>query len=253
MRLQGQVAVITGAGLGIGAATAVLFAREGAKVVAASRSEENAAEVLAEIREAGGEAIFVQTDVSDPRQVDRLFDETLRTYGGVDILVNNAGIYFQATAADSTDEQWQRLMAVNLNGAFYCSRAAVRAMRQSGGGNIVNVGSEAGLVVIPGQAAYNVSKAAIIMLTRSMAVDHAPDNIRVNCVCPGTTFTPLVAAALAKADDPEAARRQLESSRPLNRLGRVEEIAEAILYLASDVSAYATGSVLSIDGGRTAI
>jgi NAD(P)-dependent dehydrogenase (short-subunit alcohol dehydrogenase family) len=155
--------------------------------------------------------------------------------------------------AESTDEQWHRLMSVNLHGAFYCARAAVRAMKQTGGGKIVNVGSEAGLVVIPGQAAYNVSKAAVIMLTKSMAVDHATDNIRVNCVCPGTTFTPLVAQALSRADDPEAARRALESSRPLNRLGRVEEIAEAILYLASDVSAYATGSVLSIDGGRTAI
>ncbi len=253
MRLQGQVAIITGAGTGIGAATALLFAREGAKVVVADRSEENGLEALQAIQAAGGEVTFVQTDVSDPEQVDKLFEETLSRYGRVDILVNNAGIYFQATVADTAGEQWHRLMSVNLHGAFYCSRAAVRAMRQSGGGKIVNVGSEAGLVVIPGQAAYNISKAAVIMLTKSMAVDHAPDSIRVNCVCPGTTFTPLVAEALSRADDPEAARRALESSRPLNRLGRVEEIAEAVLYLASDVSAYATGSVLSIDGGRTAI
>src|SRR3712207_6746277 len=131
MRLQGQVAIITGAGLGIGAATAVLFAREGAKVVAATRTQEHAAEALAEIRQAGGEATFVQTDVADPAQVDRLFDETLARYGRLDILVNNAGIYFQGTVADTTDEQWRQLMSVNLRGAFYCSRAAVRAMRQS--------------------------------------------------------------------------------------------------------------------------
>lgn len=253
MRLLGKVAIVTGAGKGIGQATAILFAREGARVVLANQTEASASQTLRAIRDQGGEAMVVEVDVSDHGQVVRLMDETQRSYGRLDILVNNAGVYYQGTALDVLDEHWDRVLAVNLTGAFYCSKEAIPLMRDSGGGTIVNVASEAGLVVIPGQVAYNVSKSGLIMLTKSMAVDHARDNIRVNCVCPGTTYTPLVEAALARSGDPVAARRQLESSRPADRLGEPQEIAEGILYLASDASPYATGAVLSIDGGRTAI
>lgn len=252
MRLRGKAAIITGAGAGIGQATAMLFAREGAQIVVADLSEAGGQETLRAIQGEGGEGIFVQVDVSRPDQVANLVKETVKAYGRLDILVNNAGIYFQGTAVEISDDQWEQLMAVNLNGVFYCSREAVPAMRESGGGTIVNVASEAGLVAIPGQVAYNVSKSGVIMLTKSMAVDHASDHIRVNCICPGTTETPLVREALARAPDPQAARRRLESSRPQDRLGRPEEIAEGILYLASDASPYATGAVLSVDGGYTA-
>ncbi len=253
MRLQGKVAIVTGAGKGIGQATALLFAREGARVVVANRGEQAGRQTVGVIRDAGGEAVFVKVDVSDPEQANYLMSETRRAFGRLDILVNNAGIYYQGDVETTPVEQWGQILAVNLSGAFYCCKAAIPLMREGGGGVIVNVASEAGLVVIPGQVAYNVSKAGLIMLTRCMAVDHARDNIRVNCICPGTTYTPLVEQALSRQPDPQAARRALESSRPLNRLGRPEEIAEGILYLASDASPYCTGAVLTIDGGRTAL
>jgi len=252
MRLEGKGAIITGASAGIGQATALLFAREGARVVVADVCEERGQETLKAIQAEGGEAILVQVDVSDPGQVADLLKETVKAYDRLDILVNNAGIYFQGTAVEVSNAQWDQLMAVNLKGVFYCSREAVPFMREAGGGAIVNVASEAGLVAVPGQIAYNVSKSGVIMLTKSMAIDHADDNIRVNCICPGTTETPLVREALARAPDPAAARRKLESSRPQDRLGQPEEIAEGILYLASDASPYATGAVLSVDGGYTA-
>jgi NAD(P)-dependent dehydrogenase (short-subunit alcohol dehydrogenase family) len=162
--------------------------------------------------------------------------------------VNNAGIYHQADAVDTPEAVWNEVLAVNLTGAFLCTRQAVPAMAR--GGVIVNVASEAGLVGIRNQVAYNVSKAGLIGLTRSCAVDFAPRGIRVNCVCPGTTDTPLVRAAVGRAADPGAARRALEDIRPLRRLGEPEEIAAAILYLAA--AGYATGAVLSVDGGYTA-
>ena len=176
----------------------------------------------------------------------------LARWGRLDVLVNNAGIYLQADALGTPVEEWERVLAVNLTGAFLCTRHAVPAMERHGGGAIVNVASEAGLVGIRGQVAYNVSKGGLIALTRSCAVDFAPRGIRVNCVCPGTTDTPLVQAALARAADPAAMRRALEGARPANRLGRPEEIAAAILYLAGDEAGYATGAVLSVDGGYTA-
>ena len=252
MRLTGKVAIITGAGAGIGRATALLFAKEGAKVVVADYDSEAGAETVNIIRKEGGEAKFVQVDVSKATDAERMARTTVETYGKLDILVNNAGIYMQADAVETTEEDWDRILDVNLKGAFLCSKYCVPEMIKGGGGSIVNIGSEAGLVGIKNQVAYNVSKSGIIALTRSMAVDFAAHHIRVNCVCPGTTETPLVKAALERAPDPAAARRALEEVRPANRLGRPEEIAAGILYLASDESLYATGSILSIDGGYTA-
>ena len=185
-------------------------------------------------------------------QVRELIAAVLARWGRLDVLVNNAGIYHQADAVGTSVEDWNRVLAVNLTGAFLCLKHAVPAMERKGAGVIVNVASEAGLVGIRGQVAYNVSKGGLIALTRSCAVDFAARGIRVNCVCPGTTDTPLVQAALSRAEDPAALRRSLESSRPANRLGRPEEIAAAILYLASDAAGYATGAVLSVDGGYTA-
>jgi len=175
----------------------------------------------------------------------------LDLWGHLDILINNAGIYFQGDVEQTPLEQWQRVLDVNVTGMFLCTKYAVPAMLKSGG-VIVNVASEAGLVGIPGQVAYNVSKGAVIAFTRSCAVDYARKGIRVNCVCPGTTDTPLVQQAINRSPDPVAARRHLEQVRPLNRLGKPEEIAAAILALASDRLGYATAAVFSIDGGYTA-
>lgn len=252
MRLAGKVAIITGAGAGIGRATALFFAKEGAEVVVADCDPEKGAKSVRLIKENGGVAIFVQVDVSKAANVKNMVKTTVETYGKLDILINNAGIYAQANVVEVAEEEWDWILDVNLKGVFLCSKYSIPEMIKGGGGSIVNIGSEAGIVGIKNQVAYNVSKSGVIALTKSMAIDFAAHNIRVNCVCPGTTETPLVEAALERAPDPAAARRAVEEVRPANRLGRPEEIAAGILYLASDESPYATGSILSIDGGYTA-
>ncbi len=252
MRLAGKVAIITGAGAGIGRASALLFAKEGAEVVVADCDPEKGAKTVRLIKENGGVAIFVQVDVSKAADVKNMVKATVERYGKLDILINNAGIYAQADVVEATEEEWDRILDVNLKGVFLCSKYSIPEMIKGGGGSIVNIGSEAGIVGIKNQVAYNVSKSGVIALTKSMAIDFAAHNIRVNCVCPGTTETPLVRAAVERAPDPAAARRALEEVRPAHRLGQPEEIAAGILYLASDESPYATGSILSIDGGYTA-
>ncbi len=252
MRLKDKVSVITGAGAGIGKATALRFAQEGANLVVADRDETAGEEVVRQIKQSGKEAAFVYTDVSISEDCRRLMEKTYETFKRIDILVNNAGIYVQGDITSTTEEDWKRILSVNVDGIFYCSRHAVPYMIKAGGGSIVHVGSEAGIVGIKNQLAYNVSKAAAIMMAKSMAIDLAPHNIRVNAVCPGTTETPLVKAAIEQSSDPTQARGVLESCRPANRLGRPEEIASAILFIASDEPGYATGSSLVIDGGMTA-
>jgi len=252
MRFVDKVAVVTGAGAGIGQATAVALAREGARVVVADREAGAGSETVTLIRKSGGEATFIRVDVSIPSEAAGMVEEAVHTYGRIDLLVNNAGVYSKGDVVSTPEAEWDRIVDVNLKGAFLCSKYVVAAMRRTGGGVIVNVASEAGLVGIKNQVAYNVSKSGLIALTRSNALDSAPDGIRVNCICPGTTATPLVQAAIAKEADPGAARRALEQCRPMNRLGKPEEIAAGILALASDELGYATGAVLSVDGGYTA-
>jgi NAD(P)-dependent dehydrogenase (short-subunit alcohol dehydrogenase family) len=247
-----RVAIVTGATKGIGRATALALGKAGWWVLATGRDEidgKNVSEQLAGLT--GGD--FFAIDLTKPGAPDEVVGRALCTAGRVDCLVNNAGIHFLASIEKTAYEDYDRLMATNLTSPFLLARAAIGAMRRTGGGVIVNVSSEAGLVAVPGQAAYNISKAAMLMLTKSLAVDHAADGIRAVSVCPGTTRTPLVEEAIASADDPDAHERWLASSRPANRLGRVEEIAAAIVFAVSDEAPYMTGSEIVVDGGYTAV
>lgn len=248
--MTARAVVVTGGAQGIGRAACLAFARDAAAVAVADLDAERGQAVVEEITLAGGTAVFVATDVSDEEQVRALVDIVSERWGRLDVLVNNAGVYAQADAVKTSLGTWHRVIAINLTGAFLCTKYAVPAMAD--GGVIVNVASEAGLIGIAGQVAYNVSKGGLISLTKSCAVDFAERGIRVNAVCPGTTFTPLVQQALDRSDDPTAALRDLEQVRPLGRLGTPEEIAAAIVFAASPETSYMTGAVISIDGGSTA-
>ncbi|HWM10820.1 MAG TPA: SDR family oxidoreductase [Solirubrobacteraceae bacterium] len=240
-----RVALVTGATSGIGRAAAVALAADGWWVAAHGRDEARGREVADELGDRG--AFFpAELDASE-----RLVDAVVEARGRLDLLVNNAAVYARDTVADLRAEDLDRLLAVNVRAAVLLAGAAVRAMGERGG-VVVSVASEAGLVAVPGQVAYNVTKAALIMLSRSIAVDHAAAGIRAVSVCPGTTRTPLVDAAIAAADDPAAHERTLEQSRPLGRLGTPEEIAAAIVFAASPEAGFMTGSELVIDGGYTA-
>jgi NAD(P)-dependent dehydrogenase (short-subunit alcohol dehydrogenase family) len=238
-----RVALVTGATSGIGRAAALALAEAGWWVAAHGRDEARGNEVARALGERGA---FVAADLAEPGAPERIVNGLER----LDLLVNNAAVYARAPVAELQEEELDRLLAVNLRAAILLAGAAVRAMKD--GGVVINVASEAGLVAVPGQVAYNVTKAGLIMLTRSIAVDHAVDGIRAVSVCPGTTRTPLVDAAIAAAADPAAHERTLEQTRPLGRLGTVEEIAAAIVYAASPEAGFMTGSELVIDGGYTA-
>jgi NAD(P)-dependent dehydrogenase (short-subunit alcohol dehydrogenase family) len=247
-----KTALVTGATSGIGRAAALALGDAGWWVLAGGRDPERGAEVAAELaKRAGGE--FVAAELADDGAAERLVDRAVDATGRLDLVVYSAGTHFLAVVEDTDAGEYDRLMAVNLRGAVLLARAAVPAMRASGGGVIVNISSEAGLVAVPGQVAYNISKAGLLMLTRSIAVDHAGDGIRAVSVCPGTTRTPLVERAIQSAPDPEAHERWLASSRPAGRLGVPEEIAATIVFAASDQASFITGSEIVVDGGYTAV
>ncbi len=250
MRLGDKIAIITGGKSGIGYATALRFAAEGAKVVVADVRD--GAQEVAALSAEGGEALFVQADVSSESQVNDLIEKTVAAYGRVDVLVNNAGIELAKTVPDTTEADWDRLMGVNLKGVFLCCKAAIPVMQRYGGGVIVNVASELGLVGGSEIAAYSASKGGVVQLTKAMAIDHAGDQIRVNCVCPGPVATPLLEGIIRASSNPDEERRQIVERTVLRRLARPEEIANVILFLASDEASYMTGSVVVVDGGWTA-
>lgn len=245
--LAGRRALVTGASSGLGAHFARLLAAEGATVTLAARRLGPMEALAAEIAAAGGTAEPLALDVADAAAVAAALEGRV-----FDIVLNNAGVTASVAALDHDAATIDRIVDTNLKGAFHVARAVAPGMRAAGGGSIVNVASEAALVGIPGQLAYNVSKAALIAMTRSLAVDLAADRITVNCVCPGTTLTPLVEEAVARSPEPEQRLHQLGAIRPAGRLGTPEEIAGAIVYFAADHARYTTGAVLSVDGGYTA-
>lgn len=252
MRLKDKIAIITGAGSGIGRATALLFAAEGASVVVADRNADTASETVDLITGAGGKAIVSATDVSNAAEVQAMVALAVATWGRIDILVNNAGYGITGTVVTTPEEDWTALMAVNVNGVFLGCKYTIPVMQGQGGGVIVNVASAVSAVGIADRAAYVASKGAVASLTRAMALDHAADNIRVNSVGPGTIESPYYDKIFAESPDAAQLRRGLEARQILDRLGKPEEIARAILFLASDDATFVTGSVMYADGGWTA-
>jgi NAD(P)-dependent dehydrogenase (short-subunit alcohol dehydrogenase family) len=250
-RLQGKVALITGADSGIGRATARLFAREGARVVCVDLRESGTPRIDALIEGEGGSAVFVQADVTQRAECDRMVAAALEAYGDLDILFNNAGTGVRGRVGDLRDEDWKLVMDTNLNSIYHGSRAALPHFERRGRGNIIHTASTFGLLATEQYAAYCASKGAVVLLTRQMAIDYGP-NIRVNCICPGATETPRMLRNIAAADDPAARRAGVENlNRCMRRLARSEEIAYGVLFLASDESSFVTGHALVVDGGQT--
>lgn len=252
MKLDQRVAVITGAGSGIGQAMAVLFAREGARIVAADVNGTAAEETAARITAAGGACEALTVDVTNAEQVRGMIEHADAIYGRLDILCNNAGVGSTTNVVDCEPDEWDRVMTVNVKSVYLGCKYAIPRMVAHGRGVIVNTASVAGMVGIINRASYSASKGAVIALTRQVAIEYVEQGIRVNCLCPGTVDSPWVGRLLEQADDPGAARQALVARQPIGRLGTPEEVAAAALYLASDDAAFITGIGLVIDGGLTA-
>ncbi len=247
-RLQGKVAIITGGGSGIGAATAHRFAEEGARVVVADLKVETAQAVADEI---GGEAFGVEIDVTSTTSIERVVEETVGRFGGLDVIVCNAGVTIVGSVMDLTEDQWDKELDTNLKSVYLCAKAVWPHLERRGGGSILSTASMAGQWAIPADAAYCASKAGLIMLTKCMALDGAKANIRANCICPGYTNTPMIQGYFDDQPDPAAARAFAESMHPLGRLGEPVDHANAFVYLASDEALWVTGIELNVDGGIT--
>jgi len=245
MRLENKIAIITGAGSGIGRATALLFAKEGAKVVVADWSEEGGKETVKEIENQGGEGIFVKTDVSKKEDVEKMKNECLEKFDRIDILVNNAGILKFSAFHETREEDWDKVIDVNLKSVFLCSKAVIPEMLKRGKGKIINTASIAGLVGFDKIGPYCASKGGMIALTREMALEYAPKKINVNCIAPGVMKTAMTKDMLA---DPQT-KEFLEQNTLYPRLGKPEDIAQAAIYLASDESDFVNGEILVVDGG----
>ncbi len=248
-RLQGKVALITGAGSGIGRTTAVLFGQEGARLVLMDLQEAAAEETAASVRAAGAQAVAVSGDVSKSEDAKAAVAAAIQTFGRLDILHNNAAIDLRHRLHETDEEAWERSIDVNLKGTFLLCRAALPQMMEQGGGSIVNCSSLSGIIGVRRNAPYSASKGGVIAMTRQMAVDYARYNIRANCYCPGSVGTEMFERLIQKFPDPEATRKKAIEAIPLGRVATPEEIARTVLFLASDESSFVTGATLVVDGG----
>ena len=249
MKLDRRVAVVTGAAAGIGESSARAFAREGARLVLVDLEADRLAKLAGELEQSSTVVVEVSGDVSQASVCQSVVDRAMGQFGRLDILFNNAGIVLGGSLLDCTEEEWQRTMDVNLKSMFLMSRAVIPQMQRQGSGAIINMGSIAGPAGVANRGAYSVSKAGVVGLTKSLAIDFVQDGIRVNCICPGTVDTPSLRQRIASAPDPQEARRAFVARQPMGRLGRPEEIAALALFLASDDSRYMTGQAIVMDGG----
>jgi len=252
LRLSGKVAFITGGGTGIGRACALAFAREGARVAVAGRRREPLDKVAAEISAAGGRSLALACDVTERSSVEDALAQTEKHFARLDTIVNNAGAVVVATVEHTSDEDWDRVLAANLTGTFFVSRAALAPLRRAGGGSIVNIGSVLGLVARKDRAAYCAAKAGVSGLTRAMALDHAHEKIRVNCVCPTIVETELGMQSIQQAGNAAAEIQRRIAEIPIGRLGKPDDVAIMAVYLASEDASWVTGASFPLDGGLTA-
>lgn len=250
-RLAGKVALITGGGTGIGKAIALAFAREGAQVVVAGRREEKLRETLDVMKKQGGEGLAVAGDVSSAKDAERAVQETAKRFGKMNVLVNSAGVLHVSTIEAMSEGEWDGLMEINLKGPFLMSRAALPEFRKAGGGTIVNIGSVLGLIGMKDRAAYCASKGGLTLLTKAIALDHAHERVRANCICPSIVETELIAGLFATPEG-DALRRARIAGIPLGRMGRPEDVAEMAVFLASEESSWLTGAAIPLDGGLSA-
>ena len=249
-RLEDKVGIVTGAGTGIGRACALALAKEGARVVLIGRRKDRIEEVA---REIGDGAMAILADVANKVQLTNVLNQTLTRFGRLNFLLNNAGVLLIGNAEQITEQQWDHTFNVNVRAVWLLSRAALPHMRKAGGGSIINIASTLGIVAARNRAAYSPSKGAVILLTKSMAVDYGQENIRVNAICPSLVETDLSAAVINQTADPAAVRRERTAAHPIGRLGRPDDIAGLAVYLASDESSWVTGAVLPVDGGYLAV
>ena len=252
MKLLGKSAIITGGTSGIGRATGLLFAREGARIVLVGRDKPKGDSALEEIRKEGGEAIFVSADVSKSSEVKRIVEAAIQKYGRIDILFNNAGVNPTGTAENTSEEVWDRVIGINLTGVFLCSKYVIPHMLKQGRGVIINTGSANSFMAWENEVAYDASKGGVLMFTKATALDYAKKNIRVNCICPGLIITPLVQKMWDESPDAKKAEEQMIKKHPMKRAGLPAEIARVALFLASDDSSYITGAAIPVDGGLIA-
>jgi meso-butanediol dehydrogenase / (S,S)-butanediol dehydrogenase / diacetyl reductase len=252
MRLNGKICLVTGAGSGIGRATCELFASEGAVVIAVDINEDGARATAESVRDGGGTVTALACDVSSSADVARTVAAAVGAHGGLDVLINNAGYGMVGSVLDTSEEEWSRLIDVDLTSVYLVSRAVLPTLIERGGGTIVNVSSAGATVGLAQRAAYCAAKGGVAALTRAMAIDHAPQNIRVNAICPGTVDSPYYAAILEHSPDPSATLTALRARQVLRRLGTPEEIAAGILFLAGSDGTFCTGALLAVDGGMTA-
>lgn len=252
MKLKEKIAVITGAGSGIGEAIAIRFAKEGATVVLVGKTKSNLERTYDKLAPYSSQSMIYEVDVTDEAGMKQLFKDVYDRFGRIDIVVNNAGIGLAATVTETSSEDWDKLMNVNVKGVFFGCKYSIPYMQKQGGGVIINMASVAGVVGLYNRAAYCTSKAAIIGLTKSIAIDYAEDNIRVVAISPGTIETPYVDKILQNDPNKEATRKAMEARQPIGRMGTPEEIANATAFIASDEASFVTGSNFIIDGGLVA-